>query len=89
MAKRKKRTLSDSGVEASVDAIRTKHALKALVLAHKIKAALLKLMALERTAMAEAQSEFALFSATPRSLQHALGAITNTCNIAESSLSAT
>ena len=79
-----KRKVSDRGV----DAIRMKHAPKALALAQKIKTSLVKLMALEKMAMAEAQSEFALFSATPRSLQHALGAITNTCNIAKSSLSA-
>jgi hypothetical protein len=83
MAKRK-RTFFDS--EARVDAVRMKHAPKALALAQKIKTALLELVALEKTAMAEAQSEFAVFSATPRSLQHALGSITNTCNIAKGGL---
>ena len=80
MAKRKR--------NRGVDAVRMKHAPKALALAQKIKTALGQLVALEQMAMAEADSEFALFSATPRSLQHALGAITNTCNIAKSSLSA-
>jgi hypothetical protein len=87
MAKRK-RTSPDSGAEARVGAVRMKHAPKALALAQKIRAGLLELVALEKTAMAEAQSEFAVFSATPRSLQHALGCITNTCNIAKSGLSA-
>ena len=74
--------------EAKIVAVRLKHAPKALTLAHRIRTGLLKLMALEKTAMAEAHSEYAVFSATPRSLQHALGAITNTCNIANHSLSA-
>jgi hypothetical protein len=87
MAKRKS-TSPDSGAEARVGAVRMKHAPKALALAQKIRAGLLELVALEKTAMAEAQSEFAVFSATPRSLQHALGCITNTCNIAKSGLSA-
>ena len=85
-----KRTRSDSsGSEARVDSIRMRHAPKALALAQKIKITLLKLMALEKKAMAEAKSEYAVFSATPRSLQHALGSITNTCNIAKASLSST
>ena len=81
MAKRQRASFDS---EAHVDAVRRKHAPKALALAQKIRASLLELVALEKTAMAEAQSEFAVFSATPRSLQHALGAITNTCNIAKS-----
>ena len=85
MAKRKRVSLDS---EAQLDAVRMKHAPKALALAQKIRAGLLELVALEKTAMVEAQSEFAVFSATPRSLQHALGAITNTCNIAKSGVCA-
>ena len=85
---RRKRTSPDSGAEARVGAVRMKHAPKALALAQKIRTSLLELVALEKTAMAEAQSEFAVFSATPRSLQHALGAVTNTCNIAKSGVCA-
>ena len=85
MAKRKRASLDS---EAQVDAVRMKHAPKALALAQKIRTSLLELVALEKTAMEEAQSEFAVFSATPRSLQHALGAITNTCNIAKGGLCA-
>jgi hypothetical protein len=59
---RRKRTVSDRGVEARINAIRMKHAPKALMLAHKIRTGLLKLMALEKTAMKEAQSEYAVFS---------------------------
>ena len=85
MAKRKRASLDS---EAQVDAVRRKHAPKALALAQKIRVSLLELAALEKTAMVEAQSEFAVFSATPRSLQHALAAITNTCNIAKSGVCA-
>ena len=74
--------------EPCLQNVRRKHAAKALALAQKIKTSLLKLVELEKAAMAEAESEFAVFSATPKSLEHALKSITNTCNIAKSSRTA-
>ena len=69
-----KKTRSDSSrAEARVAYVLMKHEHKALALAQKIKTSLLKLIELEKTATAEAKSEYA--------------SITNTCNIVETSLS--
>ena len=64
-----------SKAEPCLQNVRRKYAAKVLALAQKIKTSLLKLVELEKAAMAEAESEFAVFSATPKSLEHALGSI--------------
>jgi hypothetical protein len=64
--------------------VEKKYAPKMLELAQMAKAALVELIELEKIAQAEANSKFAVFSATTHSLRDALGFITNTCQIAQS-----
>ena len=64
--------------------VQKKYAPKMLELAKTAKAALVELIELEKIAQAEANSKFAVSSATFHSLQDALGFISNTYNIAQS-----